>query len=75
MEMADCSSEKTLHFIEEYRKYTILWRSSDKNYKKSVRKKKRSSGARGEILPGFEFDPKQSKKFKIVIFIENTAKC
>jgi len=25
--------KKTLDFIEEYRKYTILWRSSDKNYK------------------------------------------
>jgi len=31
--MADWSSEKTLDFIEEYRKYTVLWRSSDKNYK------------------------------------------
>jgi Fic family protein len=33
IEMADWSSEKTLDFIEEYRKYTELWRSSDKNYK------------------------------------------
>ena len=31
--MADWSSEKTLDFIEEYRKCTELWRSSDKNYK------------------------------------------
>ena len=31
--MADWSSEKTLDFIEEYRKYTVLWRSVDKNYK------------------------------------------
>ena len=32
--MADWSNEKkTLDFIEEYRKYTVLWRSSDKNYK------------------------------------------
>jgi hypothetical protein len=30
--MADWSSEKTLDFIEEYRKYTVLWRSLDKNY-------------------------------------------
>ena len=30
--MADWSSEKT-EFIEEYRKYTVLWRSVDKNYK------------------------------------------
>jgi len=27
IEMADWSSEKTLDFIEEYRKYTVLWRS------------------------------------------------
>jgi len=25
--------KKTLDFIEEYRKYTVLWRSLDKNYK------------------------------------------
>jgi len=31
--MADWSSEKTLDFIEEYRKYTVLWRSLDNNYK------------------------------------------
>jgi hypothetical protein len=31
--MADWSNEKTLDFIEEYRKYTVLWRSVDKNYK------------------------------------------
>jgi len=31
--MADWSSEKTLDFIDEYRKYTVLWRSVDKNYK------------------------------------------
>jgi hypothetical protein len=31
--MADWSNEKTLDFIEEYRKYTVLWRLSDKNYK------------------------------------------
>ena len=31
--MADWSSEKTLDFIEEYRKYTVLWHSVDKNYK------------------------------------------
>ena len=33
IEMADCSSEKTLDFIEEYRKYTVLWRSLDNKYK------------------------------------------
>ena len=33
IEMADQSSEKTLDFIEEYRKYTVLWHLSDKNYK------------------------------------------
>jgi hypothetical protein len=31
--MADWSSEKTLDVIEEYRKYTVLWRSVDKKYK------------------------------------------
>ena len=31
--MTDWSSEKTLDFIEEYRKYTVLWRSLDKNCK------------------------------------------
>jgi hypothetical protein len=31
--MTDWSSEKKLDFIEGYRKYTVLWRSSDKNYK------------------------------------------
>jgi hypothetical protein len=31
--MADWSSEKTLDFIEEYRKYAVLWRSLDKSYK------------------------------------------
>jgi hypothetical protein len=31
--MADWSSEKTLDFSEEYRKYTVLWRSLHKNYK------------------------------------------
>jgi len=31
--MADWSSEKTLDFIEKYRKYTVLWRSLDTNYK------------------------------------------
>ena len=63
--MADWSSEKTLDFIEEYRKYTVLWRSVDKNYKNRGREKC-SSGARGKILTGFEIDPKQNKKFKIV---------
>ena len=33
IEMAEWSSEKTLDFIEEYRKYTVLWRSVDRNYK------------------------------------------
>jgi len=33
MEMADWSSEKTLDLFEEYRKYTVLWHSLDKNYK------------------------------------------
>ena len=31
--MADWSSVKTLDFIEEYRKYAVLWGSLDKNYK------------------------------------------
>jgi hypothetical protein len=31
--MADWISENTLDFIEECRKYTVLWRSLDKNYK------------------------------------------
>ena len=31
--MADWSSEKTLDFVKEYRKYTVLWRLVDKNYK------------------------------------------
>jgi hypothetical protein len=31
--MADWSNEKTLDFIEEYRKYTVLWRLLDTNYK------------------------------------------
>jgi len=31
--MTDWSSEKTLDFIEEYRKYTVIWCSLDKNYK------------------------------------------
>jgi hypothetical protein len=38
------------------------------------RKKKRSSEARGEILTGFEIDPKQSKKLKTVFFTENHSK-
>jgi len=33
IEMADWSSEKPLDLIEEYRKYTVPWRSLDKNYK------------------------------------------
>jgi hypothetical protein len=31
--MADWSNGKTLDFIEEYRKYAVLWRSLDKSYK------------------------------------------
>ena len=31
--MADWGGKKTLYFIEEYRKYTVLWRSFGKNYK------------------------------------------
>ena len=31
--MADWSGEKSLDFIEECRKYTVLWRSFGKNYK------------------------------------------
>ena len=38
--MADWSSEKT-EFIEEYRKYTVLWRSVDKNYE--IREERRSA--------------------------------
>ena len=38
--MADWSSEKTLDFFEEYRKYTVFWHSLDKNYKKKIWKKK-----------------------------------
>jgi hypothetical protein len=33
--------KKTLDFIEEYSKYTVLWRSLDKNYKN--RKERRSA--------------------------------
>jgi len=31
--MADWISEKILDFIEEYRKYTVLWRSLEKTIK------------------------------------------
>jgi len=64
--MADWISENTLDFIEEYRKYTVLWRSLDKNYKNWEERRSSLSGARGEILTGFEIDPKQNKKLKIV---------
>ena len=62
--MADCSSEKTLDFTEEYRKYTVLWRSLDKNYKN--REEKRS--ALQELGEKYSLDPKSilNKKFKIV---------
>jgi hypothetical protein len=30
IEMANWINEKTLDFTEKYRKYTVLWRSSDK---------------------------------------------
>ena len=56
--MADWSSEKTLDFIEEYRKYRTLALVRQK-LKKSGRKKKCYSGAMGKILTGFEIDPKQ----------------
>jgi hypothetical protein len=56
--------KKTLDIIGEYRNYTVLWRSLDKTYKN--REEKCSSGARGEILIGFDIDPKPNKKFKIV---------
>jgi hypothetical protein len=33
MDMIDWNIEKKLDIVEEYRKYPVLWHSSDKNYK------------------------------------------
>jgi hypothetical protein len=47
IEMADWAIDKTLDFIDVYRKYTVLCHSLDKNYKQKYGRKKRcSSGAR-----------------------------
>jgi hypothetical protein len=63
-EMADWNSEKT-DFIAEYRKYTLLWRSLDKNYKN--REERSALQELGEKYSRrFEIHPKQNKKFKIV---------
>ena len=45
--MADWSSEKTLDFIKEYRKYTVLWRSVDRNYK-NLEERRSALQERGE---------------------------
>ena len=52
--MAEWSNEKTLEFIEEYRKYIVLWRSSDKKYKN--REERRS--ALQELGEKFSLDSK-----------------
>jgi len=52
--MADWSSEKTLDFIEEYRKCTVLWRSLDNNSKN--REERRS--APQELVEKYSLDSK-----------------
>jgi hypothetical protein len=55
--------EKTLDYSGEYRKYTVLWRSLDRNYKNREERRSALQELRGEMLIGLEIDPKQNKKF------------
>jgi hypothetical protein len=53
--MADWSNEKALDFIEEYRKYTVLWRSSDKNNKYREERRSALEELREKYLLGSKF--------------------